>query len=383
MRPDHLAFLRYWAMSLWIVLQILLQGTGPSQSARAENVRRIVHAESQLLATMPFDPNDFLKNYLGVDDIAVSADGELVAFGGGVQPGLTGWVQVVHLRDGGVKFTIERKVYVTDLEFAPAGDTLAVVQGGAIELFKTDGGKQVEKFEGTRSVAYSPDGKQLAVGAHCDTYDHVHGVRLYEMGKAEPDNIKPVRQFNIMAGVGQIDSLYDPTVASLSYSPDGKRLAVYTGFSDDEMPLINRIQVWDVETGKLDLFMPGSMCQFSPDGTWLAYRDPQLPHRDDAVLLNLETFRYDCRLGPAAALAFSADGKWLAVVEQLHFDSRKRPDPFRQTIHVWNFDPAQGMWVENSVLLAETEVTSVALTPDGRQVVSGHRNGELRRWVIR
>jgi len=178
------------------------------------------------------------------------------------------------------------------LAFSPDGDRLAVShEMGELCLYDVVAGKQLWSWD-THSekahpqlagVAFSPDGKVLAVAAGDDT------VRLCETAAAKevsrlkakasglvfaPDG-KTLASFHYM---GKTVSLWEPatgkllqtlehpnTVYAVAFSPDGLSLAVH--------PSADKVFLWDVARGKLirqvDAPGVGDPIRFSPDGKTL------------------------------------------------------------------------------------------------------------------
>jgi WD40 repeat protein len=182
-------------------------------------------------------------------------------------------------------------------------------------------------FEGhVRSVAFSRDGRTLAVGyggrdpeagggdwhGGVVLWDAKSGVRL----RAEPLDFK------------------EGDVTSVAFSPDGKTLA--TGI---DYRLIDRgqrpyggVTLWDVVSGE---------------------RLRDLPIHSD--------------MGPVTSVAFRPDGKTLAASHS-------------GGVTLW--DEEQGTWRPAKPLLTEEgNVTSVAFSPDGKTLAAGYGNAYANRGV--
>jgi hypothetical protein len=69
---------------------------------------------------------------------------------------------------------------------------------------------------------------------------------------------------------------------------------------------------------------------------------------------------------PVGAVAVSADGKWFATGAG-------------QTVHLWD---AATHHPVGRLLAHEADVTALAFTPDGSALLSGDRNGTVRRWAV-
>ncbi len=137
------------------------------------------------------------------------------------------------------------------------------------------------------SVAFSPDGKTLAVGTH-------DSVQLWNIGEKKA------------TGVWKTGSGY---VKSLTFLPDGKKLVI-GGYQ--------LASVWDVASGKKERDLPKhrgfvTSLAVSPDGKLLATgcddEAARLIRIEDGALL--QTFEHD--RDPVHGVAFSADGKLLAT----------------------------------------------------------------------
>ncbi|RDW64629.1 hypothetical protein BP6252_10280 [Coleophoma cylindrospora] len=177
---------------------------------------------------------------------------------------------------------------------------------------------------GVNSVAFSPDGQQLA-SASGD-----HTVRLWDP--------KTGTALQTLAG-------HSSWVNSVAFSPDGQQLALA---SDD-----HTVRLWDPKTGTALQTLAGhsdrvTSVAFSPDGQQLASAS-----NDHTVRL------WDLKTGTAlqtlaghsdwvTSVAFSPDGQQLASAS---IDS---------TVRLW--DP------------------KTAFSPDGQQLASASENGTVRLW---
>jgi eukaryotic-like serine/threonine-protein kinase len=141
-------------------------------------------------------------------------------------------------------------------------------------------------------VAFSPDGKRVAVGSSECVYlcDAVTGRRLAVLGP------------------------HAKTVGRLAYSPDGKRIASATGAGS------NAVHLWDGESGKEVAVLPGHTARvdsvlFSPDGSRLVsgsnYPDNTARLWDAATGRLLAVL--DGHKNAIWSVAFSPDGKRLAT----------------------------------------------------------------------
>ena len=154
-------------------------------------------------------------------------------------------------------------------------------------------------------------------------------------------------------------------VASVAFSPDGKRLA--TGSFDQNT------KIWDVEAGKQILSLkekedgefPFSVA-FSPDGKRLASVRGQIAKIWDLdsakPILNLEGLS-----DAVNSVAFSPDGKKLATV----FDD--------QSAKIWDLDSAKPILnLEGN----SAPIRSVAFSPDGKRLASGYKNKGVKIWDL-
>lgn len=177
-------------------------------------------------------------------------------------------------------------------------------------------------------LALSRDGSTLAL------VERTLIVRLWDVAKS-----KDIRTF-------PIGGTRESYVSALAFSPDGKALAVAgTG----------RLEVWDIETGKLrsaiknEVMTTVSRLVKDDDGAFREVREA-VPRPDDVM-----------------AVTFSADGKTL-------FSSGKE-----NVIKLW--DPDSGK--EKGKLSGHaTPATHLALSTDGKVLASGTFHREIKVWDV-
>ncbi|QEL20912.1 WD40 repeat domain-containing protein [Limnoglobus roseus] len=141
-----------------------------------------------------------------------------------------------------------RELY--SLAFSPKGDRLAsTANDGTIRIWSLADGQAtvIKTGTGSRTVAFSPDGTQVAGRFE-------NKAVIWDAATGKPVSLL----------VGS-DPSSDGTVMRVAFSPDGQRLAV-----GHQMGLV---RIWDVTTGKpvADLARPGKVGDLSRSITALAY----------------------------------------------------------------------------------------------------------------
>lgn len=228
-----------------------------------------------------------------------------------------------------------------------------------------------------RALAYSPDGRMLAMAAGSV-------VRLWDTQRG--------LDLGYLAGSNEL-------ILSLAFSADGQRVAA--GSSD------TTLHIWNVESGEElaaaepEVGFPIATA-FSSDGRWLAVSGQRVAVYDDAKgerrhLLNPGTGAV------VSALRFSADGERLATRSAAGWrlwkmsDGQPLDDVLRgvpgaellalspSLAQALRFDGRQlsVLNTANGQVLASTAaagVTLAVLGPDGRQVAWVQKDGQAWRW---
>ncbi|MFF8985318.1 hypothetical protein ACF08E_18260 [Streptomyces globisporus] len=372
---------------------VQLAPTDPSLSAQlaltsyrmdpsADAASRLITTLNTPLATrLPGPPG-------AVYTVAYSPDGHMLA-AGNLRQNL---VRLWDVSDPGRPVALGRPVPVDrsvqsilSLEFSPDGRVLAVGgrtsdngdggSGGFTELWsltspshpallgrlENPGVESMDALTAVESLAFSPDGRTLAVGWHAGL------VGLWDVTR--PDAARPV---------GEPLNLTCPDVfsRSVAFSPAGHTLAAAC---DDEA---GTIRLWDLtdparpDRGRtVEAGTRVNAVAFSPDGRTLA-----AGASDSAVHLweGADTDR-PTRLGkplkgraqPFMSVAFSPDGTTLAAGSADH------------SIHLWNVTHPKTITLLGRPLTGPgSDVTDVVFSPDSRTLAAGNTDGNVDLWSL-
>jgi WD40 repeat protein len=236
------------------------------------------------------------------------------------------------------------------------------------------------------AVAFSPDGKTLAVGAERGEHtlrllDVPTSTELRQFGPAEakvqamtfsPDgktlaaggNRNPVRLWDPATGAekARLGEEAD-RVLSLAFSPDGKTLAAIREF---------KVCLWDVGTGK-ELRQFGDESEMlqclavAPNGGMLATGSASGTVRLRDMTTGKEVRSLPKLEDAVRCVAFSPDGKSLAAAYQ------------NQTLHLWDVATGRELhaWGGDA-----TWVNSVAFAPDGQTLAYGGLDHLVHFWDV-
>jgi RNA polymerase sigma factor (sigma-70 family) len=252
--------------------------------------------------------------------------------------------------------------HVLSLAFSPDGEQLAVLAaagapGNNTLIFDVQTGKKLKQFDSetvnTRAIAFADDGKTLVtVNSSYNTPDEAPVLFEVATGKV----------LHELKGHRAI-------VDSVEFSPDGKRV-----ISKDKNEMV---RIWDASTGKeldrMDLAGVGKRLGAACKLIASSYDGKTLGLRHDGATLVLWDPHAEKELGrlPSAplyeipVLSFTPDGKTLATVSNSY------------TMRLWDAStgketgPFAGRWCTFDCL---------ALSPDGKTLASSGPSGPVCLW---
>ena len=319
---------------------LALQALNEADTLEARNALHNAIPELHILLNIPAHPG-------GVPDVTYSPDGRLLA-----SMGADGLVKVWDVNSGEALLTFNGGTGESgaSVAFSPDGSILAAAWVTRVvlwdiqseEIRSTLTGKSVGTTIGYNlavgQISFSPDGKRLAV--------------------ANMDGASKVWELATRSEVLSLAGTIQPAKA-IAYSPDGGMLAT----AGDE----GIVKVWDANDGAeiFTLSLGGIIhsVSFSPDGARLAAASEDGSVKVWEAATGEEVLSLP-RLSGLYDIAFLADGK-LATAGQ------------DGTTRVW--DSVSGRQLL-TLAGGTSTVISVAGSPDGKRVASGAYDGSLRVW---
>ncbi len=288
---------------------------------------------------------------VAVDTMVISPDSMLLAAGG--QYGPEGELKLWDLTTGKQRVNFKGSTQFPHVAFSADGKTLASCgmsrETGEfkklLKLYDPQGKKptvDLEMYEGMLALAFSADGKMLAIGCADKT------VRVFD----------PQCKKEILT----LQGAHTDLIQAVAFSPDSKTIA--SGGIDDKL-----ICLWDAEKGKERAVLRGHTEQvrqlaFSPDGKLLASAgwDKSVRLWDAATGEVKAVLAHD---DSVTSVAFSRDGKILAAAV-----------PFGEKIVLWDVESRREM----ARIKTEARPNRVAFTPDGKTLAAGMSDGTIILW---
>jgi WD40 repeat protein len=288
-----------------------------------------------------------------VNSVVFSPDGKRLA-----SASYDGTVKVWDAATGQETLTIKGNTKeVVSVAFSPDGHHLASAGGLTLMVWDAATGQEIRTLKGhtnaVRSVAFSPDGRRLASASFDQT------IKVWDAGIGQ--------ETHTLTG-------HTGTVHSVTFSPDGRTLASAGGepIGPGEAQKPGEVTIWDADTWQAMRTLKGhtgpvASVAFSPDGRRLASasHDQTVKLWDAATGQEILTLKGQTGgvMSVPTSVAFRPDGKRLASAS-FYFTPAGRGGG---TVAVW--DAATGQ--ETLTLKRHTGlVASVAYSPDGRRLAS-------------
>ncbi len=320
-------------------------GLGNGNWAGDSAIRLYKTADGQLTHTLPGHPEKTLPDGQQIGEVrylSVSRDGKILA-----SVGTDNKVKVWDLASGKSIAEFQHGFHHgARVTISPDSKTLAATDGAGVAIVdlaaatRKAGTDAVRGFADVWGLAFSPDGKRLAVG------DEIGNVFLY--------NTTDWKLQKRSADPGHTREVY-----SVAFSPDGRWLA--SGSAD------NTVRVWDLATGTPRHKLEGHKglvwsVAFSPDGKILASgsHDGTIALWDSVTGARVHTLRGRSH---ESSVRFSPDGKFVAA---------GTADGGVQMWYVRNGEEARRLRG-----MHEGRVRCLAFCADGQRLATGGDDGKL------
>jgi WD40 repeat protein len=240
---------------------------------------------------------------------------------------------------------------IVSVTFTPNGKRIAYARNNEVivEQNGNDDRRSRKLFENSDTVssfAFSDDGRELA----CGLPDHTVTVREVETG----------RQLHKLEGLKQ-------PITSLAFSRDGRFIAVAGGDIEGKLGR-GEIRIWNVQTNESFSLEghtgPVTCVAFSPDGVHLASasHDKTVKIWDVNARMRVNEFSHP---DSVRCVAFCPDGRIVTGCDDW-------------CIYIRDVDGQRKL----TVLPCDSEVLSIAISHDGAQLASGHKDETVRLWDL-
>jgi WD40 repeat protein len=278
--------------------------------------------------------------------------------------------------------TFKSDYIINRLAWHPRNKELAVGQNldRKITIWNADAGQVIRVIEkevgGVGALTYSPDGKYLAVGRNFTrlTPDHAH-IHLYDTvtGKLIQRFVPPAA---VKGDANDVDTI--------AFSPDSKYLAA-SGYGGMGTGAVYVLATGEVIAKLGDGTGILHSLAFSPDGRWLAVgrtdrSDGRTDQRGRQVfnlvsrvqLWNTTSWKQERQTTVPAmihGLAFSPNSKYLAVGSGVPENPSKAVLPYGSDIHV--LESSSFTLGKHFLAYGKTAVASLSYSPDGKLLFTG------------
>lgn len=347
---------------------------------------------------------NLLKDKLNLNEVALSADGKLVAFLAEASQ-----IKVLNIATGQELLSIQvekNQAVYTNLQFSPDSKVLGLANphNSTLLLWDIKNNKELTRFSQEKEASnfiFNPDGQNIvAIGQNLTGW-RLDGQNLFtvEQNKSEINGLAVNPNGQYFATATEFSGLHlwnaadgkaflklgDERVTGLAYSPDGKLIAgaVVDKTAREELAeqIPAQIKIWNALNGQLEATLTGhtagiNALAFTPDSKYLLSggSDRVVQVWDIASKTSIRTLRSQApELYRFYALAVSPDGKTVAVAGDGDGGSKKYP------IKIWEISSGRLL---GNFYGHTASIKTLAFSADGKTLASGGSDSSLKLWNI-